>query len=319
MVDTLTAQVAFISPAFLGGADSNVELRSAPFKGMLRYWWRILYSAKYKNTLKQKEAEIFGSTAETGKTGGKSSVLLNVYEKDMKVSMPLFDKQKFTYINRNRRNRSINTADYLAYGHRNNVIQPGSSFAITITVRKAYSQEVFLSFLAMVQYGGIGSKCRNGFGSMYLLKCKVNEKVDAVSLAPELWYIYDKPTGFSALSKMSRLYKTKYAAQCWEDAFVVIAKIYIDKVRRCIAKYEKQELSVAKNSRLPKFLLLSVTKENNGFFGQILALPINFDYIVKDKNAAYSKMVDDVYKNLDGAAELEDKTAFLLGGRHGMR
>ena len=320
--DTLQADVEFITPAFLGGADGNAELRAAPFKGMLRYWWRILYGAKYTHpqpngkTLQQKEAEIFGATVQTG---GKSSVLLNLHKKDMKVSEPLFDRQKFSY--KNMSGGWVNTADYLAYGHyeydkavhRNQyihtAIQQGSSFSLTLTVRKAYSQEVFLSFLAMMQYGGIGSKCRNGFGSMRLIQYTVTGTGIPSTVDAELKSIIRNkniPVGFSALSSKSRLYKTKYAAQCWEDAFVVIAQIYIAQLRRCIAQCEKT-LFVAKNSRLPKFLLLSVTKEGHGFYGQILALPINFDYIMKGRSAEYNRMVEAVYTELDGIDKLQKR------------
>ena len=33
--------VEFVTPCFLGGADGNAELRVAPFKNLLRRWWRI--------------------------------------------------------------------------------------------------------------------------------------------------------------------------------------------------------------------------------------------------------------------------------------
>ncbi len=46
-VDTWDFTIEVVTPAFLGGSDTNAELRSASFKGLLRYWWRVLYGAKY--------------------------------------------------------------------------------------------------------------------------------------------------------------------------------------------------------------------------------------------------------------------------------
>ncbi|MFC1238192.1 type III-B CRISPR module RAMP protein Cmr1 [Treponema vincentii] len=340
--DTLQADVEFITPAFLGGADGNAELRAAPFKGMLRYWWRILYSAKYKNSLQQKEAELFGSTAENGKAGGKSLVNLKVIATHIDTVLPAsFNGTMITH--KNSHGRKINILDYLAYGHYDydkithsnkyihTAIQPGSTFSITITVPKAYSQEAFQALLAMVQYGGIGSKCRNGFGSMQLINCTKNGKENSMTIEPKLWPIHNTPVGFSALSQNIRLYKTKSSQRRWENALSAIGEVYLTirvnlenahhfERRSLIARpiiAKKESISDAiKNNRHPKFLLLHVAKEKDGFYGQILALPINFNYISAGDNDNYLKMVDAVYKELDSAVQsqlLQNKTAFLLG------
>ena len=66
-IDTteLKFEVECITPTFLGGADGNVELRTAPFKHGLRYWWRVLYSFKYGNKIRETEDLIFGSTEQS--------------------------------------------------------------------------------------------------------------------------------------------------------------------------------------------------------------------------------------------------------------
>ena len=61
-VDELQLQLEFVTPAFLGGADQNAELRPASFKGMLRYWWRVLYGAKYGTDIYKEEGDRFGTT-----------------------------------------------------------------------------------------------------------------------------------------------------------------------------------------------------------------------------------------------------------------
>ena len=64
-----------VTPLFLGGADpSTPELRVAPFKGMLRFWWRALYGSNDLKKMKSSEADIFGSTEK------KSMLHINIVE-----------------------------------------------------------------------------------------------------------------------------------------------------------------------------------------------------------------------------------------------
>ena len=68
--------VEFLTPCFLGGADQNAEVRVAPLKAGLRYWWRVLYGQKYGDKLKSVEDEIFGTAKIDAKTRvGKSRVI----------------------------------------------------------------------------------------------------------------------------------------------------------------------------------------------------------------------------------------------------
>ena len=47
--ETLQVSVEFLTPTFLGGADQNAELRAAPFKNLLRQWWRVAVGSQYPN------------------------------------------------------------------------------------------------------------------------------------------------------------------------------------------------------------------------------------------------------------------------------
>ena len=63
-IDTteLKFEVEFITPTFLGGADGNAELRTAPFKNLIRRWWRIANGHLTPEELWKKESDLFGST-----------------------------------------------------------------------------------------------------------------------------------------------------------------------------------------------------------------------------------------------------------------
>ena len=103
-------ELEFVSPAFLGNAYQAAELRSAPFKGMLRYWWRILHGAKYGKTIYDQEAKLFGSTE------GASSVRMSVFPAgDVNINeqdSPFYGKGRIFSV----KGHKLNILDYLAYG-----------------------------------------------------------------------------------------------------------------------------------------------------------------------------------------------------------
>lgn len=62
-----------VTPLFLGGADpKKAELRAAPIKGALRFWWRALHGSDNIEAMKNNEDKIFGSTE------GKAVVLVKL-------------------------------------------------------------------------------------------------------------------------------------------------------------------------------------------------------------------------------------------------
>ena len=77
---TLEFEVEFITPTFLGGADRNAEIRTAPFKNLIRRWWRIANGNLSSTELWKKEAELFGSTEKQPEIFGKSKVSLLILD-----------------------------------------------------------------------------------------------------------------------------------------------------------------------------------------------------------------------------------------------
>ncbi len=56
----LTFELEFITPAFIGGANQQAELRPASFVGLLRWWWRALKGECDIKKLREEEIKIFG-------------------------------------------------------------------------------------------------------------------------------------------------------------------------------------------------------------------------------------------------------------------
>ncbi|UTC65760.1 type III-B CRISPR module RAMP protein Cmr1 [Treponema sp. OMZ 788] len=330
---------------FLGGADGNAELRSASFKGLLRYWWRVLYGARYINageeSLKAKEAEIFGTSGAKGSDFGQSQVHISIDNISIRIGQ--FDNKngaKKTVFH-NSKEMKINVLDYLAYGHHeykkekrmneyiHTVIQANSSFNIKITALKKYSEEVFQAFLFMIEYGGVGSKSRNGFGSMKIIENKSNHKLN-----PALWHIHKNHVGFSALSSESRLYIEKNSTKkSWEEALSELAKVYMEirerldrkhiyNLRGCLARpiitRDRSVPDHVKKGRHPKCTLLSVSEKETGLYGKILILPVQFTKLYPDESngsSEYRNMIKILYDTLDKNKLWQNNTASILGGQ----
>lgn len=347
-VETLTVKLQFITPAFLGGADGKAELRSAPFKGLLRYWWRVLYSAKYLakgfDELRKKEAEIFGASGIKGSKNGQAKVHLCI-ENPNSVIAAAFDNTKGgkRTVYHNSHAMQINVLDYLAYGHHkyktethsneyiHTVIPPGSTFVITITAQKQYAAEVFQAFLWLVEYGGVGSKSRNGFGSMKILEKKVQAS-SAPVLDKNLWCVHKKTVGFSALSADSRLYTTKQGITGWENVLSELAQVYMDIREQLDAKHTytnrgylarpiitRDKGSVPfhiQKGRHPKCTLLGITEKEKRLYGHILTLPIDFKQAYPDENVGgYQDMITKIHGILDRDARMQNATSSIKGGR----
>lgn len=55
--------MTLITPGFMGGAGQSAEWRSASLKGLLRFWWRVVYGKRVSydwKTIREKEGELWG-------------------------------------------------------------------------------------------------------------------------------------------------------------------------------------------------------------------------------------------------------------------
>ena len=68
---TLTYQVSFNTPAFLGNAEQQAQWRTPPFKALLRQWWRVVKAPQLKppfnvDELRTAENALFGAASDDG-------------------------------------------------------------------------------------------------------------------------------------------------------------------------------------------------------------------------------------------------------------
>lgn len=262
-IEEICFDIEVVTPMFLKGAEET-ELRAASIKGALRFWWRALYGSDDIKEMKQREGEIFGDTSQ------KSLVILRL-EGD--VTSSLTDKKLHK--------SGFSSLNYLAYGATSgsNVlrkyIKPKTSFKLHISFPQSYRNEVLNSFYFLCEYGGIGSRSRNGYGSIL---CKD---------LPQLNYNLPNSNqlkNFTALSSSSKiLYLGEHAT--WENALSQIGDLY--KTARFGLKNKNIDRAMIalpfkdNNDRHSKSYFFSITKKNNRFQGQILYLPYKHNALQK--------------------------------------
>ena len=282
-----------VTPMFMGGADPlKAELRAPAIKGALRFWWRALNGALPTVELREKEGSLFGSTS-----AGQSKVKISIVASGLKRSIDPLPRHPVAVTSKGREMR-INILDYLCYGTyqwikvsgRNEFtkeyLQPGR-FKLRIRVPESIAgqeEEIKKALYLLANFGGLGSRSRNGFGSIFIDDeyFKINPKAFISSL--------DLPANkldYSALSTGVKLFKTK-EFQTWDGALAELGKAY----RACRSNlepkhnYEKRQhlaspLIVGKSfqsevSRRAKPYFMHVAKVGDSFEGWMLYLPAKF-------------------------------------------
>jgi CRISPR-associated protein Cmr6 len=181
-----------VTPAFLAGANQQAEdcdLRPATLRGLLRWWWRTMHAGFVDvKTLRALEAAIWGDT----KAGG--AVRITVTAKDA-VNPVLFNRQaivKQTALPKPPDNKTTQGLTYHSFGMdekksgvqvRRYFLEPGTKWTVKLTARAGQVAsagatnnvnelqadvviaEAKAALALLCHFGGVGAKCRKGFGS----------------------------------------------------------------------------------------------------------------------------------------------------------
>jgi CRISPR-associated protein Cmr1 len=315
LIKPIQCEVELVTPAFLGGADQSAELRSPPFKAALRWWWRVLFGARYGADIFQKESELFGST------DGASKVRIEV---SGVVTVESSDSNARNFKGRSYGQFNLDIIDYLAYGpcQRDKVLKknvyrtylaPNSSFLLNVYAPREKEAEIGSCLQALFAFGGVGSRSRNGLGSLRLIKSSSEKKYNVN------WQENKKLQGFPTISAASMLFETsKQDYDKWQDALSEIGIAYwearmsleesgvYDKRGLLASPIEIQGRTVVAG-RSPKQFIIHVGKTHNGkFVGRILTLPIKTANQTK-----YNEMLMQMYKSLSSKLKKVDISKFL--------
>jgi len=199
----ITAKYRVVTPMFLSGADQNhAELRLPSFKGALRFWWRALAAGRFNGdltALRAAEDTLFGSTRT-----GQSRVRMRITDQSIKTR----NENKFNH----------NTwQSYIGYGlidkpgqSQREYITPGSWFSMGLDCSRCNDgqrQALRDALIAVGLFAGLGSRSRNGWGSITLGNLS--------GLSPQWNAPADKP---GLVKEINRLLASTVGLQDWTAA-----------------------------------------------------------------------------------------------------
>jgi len=183
-VKRLTFDLEFITPAFIGGANQQAELRPASFVGLLRWWWRALKGECNIEKLREEEIKIFGGDGKIA-----SPVYLRV-EGDVSKGEDLINEYRLSWnFDRNRRaligpHAGVGYLHYsmVALNKRREFIKAGSRLRLTLIGKDEFLKHYIASLWALIFLGGVGARSRRGGGNLTVID--YNPKDLGISFIP---------------------------------------------------------------------------------------------------------------------------------------
>lgn len=175
-----------VSPAFLRGAEEDEgTLRESSLRGVLRYWWRIVFgSVLAERDLKALETRIWGGA---GKPPTASQIVVRLVPKKRTAAIP-FDKEAIARrLPRAFDQKRTTGIAYASYGmddmkknsngerirFQRKALEPGAEWTLAFSFRprgeidpSVLAVHAELALKALCTFGGIGAKSRKGFGSL---------------------------------------------------------------------------------------------------------------------------------------------------------
>lgn len=223
-----------VTPMFLGNAGQEAELRAAPFKGLLRYWWRVASGWQYSTPadLLKAEIEIFGSPDDTG---GKSRVTVEV--KPLTPMMPKTENfltpGDIDHPECERTHRRTNPLNYLAgmgLIHFRNGIQrsyftPEERFALTIIAGQSAVKHVQQALDMLSLFGSMGSRSRNGWGGFRFNNHQICTRFKVRNFTDAFDRDFPHCLGKDATDLL--YWQTRAFHKDWRDCMKDLADIYV--------------------------------------------------------------------------------------------
>jgi len=186
-VKTLRYTLSFATPAFMGNAEQNAQWRTPPIKALLRQWWRVAYAADKNfavrvDEMRQEEGLLFGMASEGDSQKSQIRIRLDRWDegKLKKSDWPRDIGTPHPEVkNKSGQVVSVGSALYLGYGplefsngtslKKSAAIQAGESATLSIAVPNPHAPLIEHALWLINQYGTLGGRSRNGWGSFALL------------------------------------------------------------------------------------------------------------------------------------------------------
>lgn len=335
-----TYTVRFITPAFLGDAEQNGAWRTPPFKALLRQWWRVFVAQKFNynhHLLRKAEGQLFGNAwlepinSRSQFCQSRVFLRLDSWSQGDLVSSTWPGGQIESVITTRDGKGKVRADVYMGYGpivppskkeNRSiitirNAINPADSNKLRICFKDNLKEDIMATLQLIQWFGALGSRSRNGWGSLMLepangsslVLCSLpqpnNIVINQICRPWEQCLKEDWPHALGVDSDKPLIWITE-SKKDWRDVIGCLANIKIQV--RIIAKDFKgpagiggihllgypagdkwQLSSLGKNSRLASQLRFKVLKTESGFIGLVFHLPCKFPdvLILEDKQRAW--------------------------------
>ncbi len=263
-LEEIPCQIEFLTPSFLGGAKQDAELRSAPFKYLLRQWWRIVNGKLDPLELLKKEGELFGQVR--GNDINVSKVRLHITEQDIKFySKPDFIYPQYGIVHTEVNNRFIPVEGYLGMGpiswnkekgrneYKRPAIMPKSKCKMTVSFPK---NETSFSkvFYCIKGFGTIGSRSRNGWGSLDISQTEIEYKTPVIEDFTKLMNDgRNYPHGLGKTDDGRVLVWETEGLENYIDIWKELAEIYLN-VRTALPEMKEFTEVVDRDKEKPEFM-----------------------------------------------------------------
>lgn len=166
--------IKVVTPMFGGGVtagenDPDMLIRPTTIRGHLRFWWRVLYGAKYHSVteMRKAESEIWGSTEKSSKVG----ICVNVVSKGKSEACADFPPgRNFPEFKRGYPGYVLfpfqGKKDRGAIVESPKEATSGIVFRLICRCPDDIAQQVESVIRAWVNFGGIGARTRRGCGAL---------------------------------------------------------------------------------------------------------------------------------------------------------
>jgi len=190
----LTYDVSFVTPAFLGDAAQQAQWRTPPIKALIRQWWRIVkapqtgFRVEGPDGLRAAESTLFGSASDDyGEKSHQSLVKLRLKHWDQgQLDNSRWPRREIAKIPLGKPGQGIRADLYLGFGPVTPAsMKKGLAEFVRLAIEPQKQRNELTVFFAQAAsdeqidevrqairlaswFGGIGSRSRNGWGSITL-------------------------------------------------------------------------------------------------------------------------------------------------------
>lgn len=302
--ETAEFTVEVLTPMFLGGANGDAELRAAPLKNAVRYWWRITQGDLTHKDLLKKEQKLFG-----GVSGNKA--ICSLVDVVVTGSVRTGNKNKMASIgkkiNPEAKNKNVPLSAYLGMGpvdfngiYTKTRILPGEKFALSVFFPKENRNNLIDALSLFAEFGSLGARSRNGWGSFNLLVMN-----DRISLLPRKKLLEKYGEEISSIFNIDKKYPFKLGesngqplfwkigiGDTWQNVMKLAGESYMD-LRQQVLPFPQappngvQERHILgypitshpignwgrNNGRMPSQLRIIIRKTGNNYNAYFFHLP----------------------------------------------